>query len=174
MTGSSPAMPQSASHGRPYGAMPLRSCCCALAPPTLSAAWGRCAAWRHSPAGGPCRQSRQAVSTSASTASSAVQAQGQLLLFTPVQYPFVHSHVCVLSGAFWQCPFIQHCLLRLLSHHWLACVLAHSAGSLSTSLPTHSLSSLTHCRVLSMLFSCMYTHTWATQFIACYGCNLLM
>ena len=77
MTGSSPVMRQNASHGRLYGAMPPRFCCCALAHQTWSAACQRCAAWRHSLAGGPCLQSRQAESTSVNTASSVVLAQGQ-------------------------------------------------------------------------------------------------
>lgn len=110
MTGSSPVMPQSASHGRLYGAMPPRFCCCALAHQTWSAACQRCAAWRHSLAGGPCLQSRQAASTSVNTASSVVLAQGQppihhcaFAIFSCIQLLSVH-------------PFLDHSFTHSLIH----------------------------------------------------------
>ena len=128
MTGSSLAMPQSASHGRPYGVMPLRCSCCALAPPTWSAAWGRCAAWRHSLAGGPCLQSRQAVSTSVTTASSAVQAQGHLPIHCFAICMCLTVHPCIHhpSTCWFVCPSLHPSIESISS---LVHMLAHSHSS---------------------------------------------
>lgn len=127
MTGSSPVTPQSASHGRPYGAMPLRCWFCVLALPTWSAAWGRCAAWRHSPDGGPCLQSRLAGSTSVTTAFSAGQAQGQLLIhcfandyISPI-HPFINPFINPFT-----CWFICSSVQPLHLIHFLTCSLNHA------------------------------------------------